>query len=54
VNVEQDKIPILLTELVERLIAARRFADGIDASVRFEKLLESRADDRVIVGDQYS
>jgi hypothetical protein len=43
-----------LTKQIERFVAARSFSDGIDGRVRFKKLLETGANDRVIVGDQYS
>jgi hypothetical protein len=54
VNVEQHEIPILLTQLIEGLVAAGSLPYGIDARVGFEELLESGADNRVIVRDQYS
>ena len=54
VNVEQHEIPILLAQQIERLVAAGRLAHGIDARIGFEELLESGADHRVIVCDQYS
>jgi hypothetical protein len=54
VDVEKHEIPFLLTQQIERLVAARRLADGIDGRVRLQKLFESGPDDGVIVGDQYS
>jgi hypothetical protein len=54
VNIEKHQIPIVLPQLIECLVAARSFAHGIDARIGFEKLLESRANHRVIVSDQYS
>jgi hypothetical protein len=54
VNVEQHEIPFLLAQLVESLVAAGGFADGVDARIGLEKLLESRSDHRMIVRDQYS
>jgi hypothetical protein len=53
-DIEQDEVPLLLPQQIERLIAACRFAHGVDGRIRFQKLLESGANDRVIVGDQYS
>jgi hypothetical protein len=53
-DIEQDEIPLLLAQQIERLVAAGRFAYGVDAGIRFQELFESGANDRVIVGDQYS
>jgi hypothetical protein len=44
----------LFSQQVESLVAARSLAHGIDSRVGFEELLESGADHRVIVRDQYS
>ena len=54
VDVEQHQIPILLAQQVQSLVAAGGFAHGVDAGICFQELLESRADYRVIVSDQYS
>jgi hypothetical protein len=53
-DVQQDQIPLLLPQQIERLIAARGLTDRVDGGVRLEKLLESGPYDRVIVGDQNS
>jgi len=53
-DIEQNEIPFLLTQQIKRFIAAGGFADGVDARIRLEELLEPGANHRVIVGDQYS
>ena len=53
-DIEQDEIPLLLTQQIQGFVPAGSFTNGVDAGIRFQKLLESRANDRVIVGDQYS
>jgi hypothetical protein len=47
-------IPFLLPKQIERLVAAGGLANRVDGGIRLEKLLESGANDRVIVSDQYS
>ena len=49
VNIEQHEIPIFAPQRIERLVAAGGFADRSDGGVRFQKLLESRPDNGVIV-----
>ena len=54
VDVEQHEIPILFAQQVEGFVAARCLTHRIDAGVGLEELLESGADHRMIVRDQYS
>jgi hypothetical protein len=54
VNVEQHEIPILFPQQVQSLVAAGSLPHGIDTRIGFEELLESGADHRMIIRDQYS
>src|ERR1019366_2785143 len=51
-DIEQDEVPLLLAQQIERLVAGGRFAHRVDAGIRFQKLLESGANHRVIAGAQ--
>jgi len=53
-DVEQYEIPFLFPQQIESLVATCSLANGIDARVSLQKLFESGANDRMIVGDQYS
>jgi hypothetical protein len=53
-DIEQYQVPLLLAKQIQRFVPARGLSHGVDARVRLQKLLESRPNDRVIVGDQYS
>jgi hypothetical protein len=54
VDVEKNEVPILLAQLIERLVPACRLADRVDGGIRIQKLFEPCPDNRVVVGDQYS
>jgi hypothetical protein len=54
VNIEQHEIPILLPQQIKSLVAAGSLTHGIDARIGLEELLESGADHRMIIRDQYS
>jgi hypothetical protein len=54
VDIEQYKIPLVFAQLVQCLVAAGGFSDGIYAGIGLEKLLEPGPNHRMIVSDQYS
>jgi hypothetical protein len=53
-DVEKDEVPILFSQLVERLVAACGLADRVDGGIGLQKLLKSCPDNRMVVGNQYS
>src|SRR5882672_3394983 len=53
-DVEDDQIPVLGAQPVERLAAGRGLADGADAAILDQKLLESGADYGMVVSEQHT